>query len=281
MKTVEIIGYRRANLGKSDAQQIREEGSVPCVLYGGKDQVHFYAPVILFRDLVYTNEAHFVHLNIEGEESQAILQEIQFHPVSEIILHADFLRISEDRKIKMDIPTRLVGKAPGVDKGGTLVRKRATLKVGALPKDMPDHIDVDCSHLDFHKAVKVDPSLSWKYPAPLKWLPKMLPPLPLLLPLKELLLPPALLPLPVLPVLHPLPVLPVPPLPRAMRKKEMRPRRTRTLVRSKLHFSNTINPVPPDTYRDWGGIFVFVIIPELSKNSGIQNQSLPFSTPQI
>src|SRR5882762_7465740 len=155
MKTVEIIGYRRANLGKSDAQQIREEGNVPCVLYGGKDQVHFYAPVILFRDLVYTNEAHFVHLNVEGEESQAILQEIQFHPVSEIILHADFLRISEDRKVKMDIPTRLIGKAPGVEKGGTLVRKRATLKVGALPKDMPDHIDVDVSHLDFHKAVKV------------------------------------------------------------------------------------------------------------------------------
>ncbi len=155
MKTVEIIGYRRANLGKSDAQRIREEGNVPCVLYGGNDQVHFYAPVILFRDLVYTNEAHFVHLNVEGEESQAILQEIQFHPVSEIILHADFLRISEDRKIKMDIPTRLVGKAPGVEKGGTLVRKRATLKVSALPKDMPDHIDVDCSQLDFHHAVKV------------------------------------------------------------------------------------------------------------------------------
>ena len=155
MKTVEIIGYRRANLGKSDAQRTREEGSVPCVLYGGKEQVHFYSPVILFRDLVYTNEAHFVHLNIEGEESQAILQEIQFHPVSEIILHADFLRISEDKKIKMDIPTRLVGKAPGVEKGGTLVRKRATLKVSALPKDMPDHIDVDCSELDFHHAVKV------------------------------------------------------------------------------------------------------------------------------
>jgi large subunit ribosomal protein L25 len=155
MKTVEIIGYRRANLGKSDAQQIREEGNVPCVLYGGKEQMHFYAPMILFRDLVYTNEAHFVHLNVEGEECQAILQEVQFHPVSEILLHADFLYITEDRKIKMDIPTRLVGKAPGVDKGGTLVRKRATLKVGAFPKDMPDHIDVDCSHLDFHKAVKV------------------------------------------------------------------------------------------------------------------------------
>ena len=155
MKTVEIIGYRRANLGKNDAQKVREEGHVPCVLYGGDNQVHFYAPVILFRDLVYTNEAHFVHLNIEGEECQAIMQEVQFHPVSEIILHVDFLRISEDRKIKMQIPTRLVGQAPGVSKGGLLVRKRAALKVYALPKDMPDHIDVDCSELDFHHAIKV------------------------------------------------------------------------------------------------------------------------------
>jgi large subunit ribosomal protein L25 len=155
MKTIEIIGYRRANLGKTDAQKVREEGNVPCVLYGGNEQVHFYAPVILFRDLIYTNEAHFVHLNIEGEECQAIMQEVQFHPVSEIILHVDFLRISEDRKIKMDIPTRLVGQSPGVAKGGALVRKRATLKVYAFAKDMPDHVDVDCSELDFHHSVKV------------------------------------------------------------------------------------------------------------------------------
>ncbi len=155
MKTIEIIGYRRANLGKSDSQKVREEGNVPCVLYGGDKQVHFYSPVILFRDLVYTNEAHFVHLNIEGEECQAIMQEIQFHPVSEIILHVDFLRITDERKIKMDIPVRLVGQAPGVAKGGTLVRKRASLKVLAFGKDMPDHIDVDCSALDFHHAVKV------------------------------------------------------------------------------------------------------------------------------
>jgi large subunit ribosomal protein L25 len=155
MKTVEIIGYRRANLGKSDAQKVREEGMVPCVLYGGKDQVHFIAPMILFREVVYTNEAHFVHLNIEGEECQAILQEVQFHPVSEILLHADFLMISEDRKVKMQIPTRLVGQAPGVAKGGALVRKRAALKVYGFPKDMPDHIDVDVSTLDFHHAIKV------------------------------------------------------------------------------------------------------------------------------
>ncbi len=155
MKTVEIIGYRRANLGKAGSQKLRDEGLVPCVLYGGNEQVHFYAPMILFRDVVYTNEAHFVHLNIEGEESQAILQEVQFHPVSEIILHADFLKISEDRKIKMNIPIRLVGEAPGVAKGGALVRKRAALKVHGFPKDMPDHIDVDVSALDFHHAIKV------------------------------------------------------------------------------------------------------------------------------
>jgi large subunit ribosomal protein L25 len=155
MKTVEIIGYRRANLGKGDAQRVRDEGNVPCVLYGGNEQVHFNAPMILFRDLVYTNEAHFVHLNIEGDECEAILQEVQFHPVSEILLHADFLRISGDRKIKMQIPVRLVGQAPGVAKGGALVRKRAALKVYAFPKDMPDHIDVDVSELDFHHAIKV------------------------------------------------------------------------------------------------------------------------------
>ena len=148
MKTIEIIGYRRANLGKVESQRLRDEGLVPCVLYGGDNQVHFYAPMILFREVVYTNEAHFVHLNIEGEESQAILQEVQFHPVSEVILHADFLRISEDRKIKMSIPARLVGQAPGVNKGGALVQKRSALKVYGFPKDMPDHIDVDVSTLD-------------------------------------------------------------------------------------------------------------------------------------
>jgi len=155
MKTIEIIGYRRANLGKSESKRIRENGDVPCVLYGGDKQIHFRSPMILFRDLVYTNEAHFVHLNIEGEECKAILQEVQFHPVSEILLHADFLRISDDRKIKMDIPVTLVGVAPGVSKGGSLVRKRASLKVYGFPKDMPDHIDVDVSGLDFHHAVKV------------------------------------------------------------------------------------------------------------------------------
>ena len=155
MKTVEIIGYKRANLGKSVAKRLRAEGNVPCVLYGGDEQVHFYAPMILFRDLVYTDEAHFVNLNIEGEEYQAIMQDIQFHPVSEIILHVDFLQLFKGKSIKMDIPVHFEGDSPGVAKGGTLIKKRRYLKIKSLPKDMPDYITVNLSKLDFGKAIKV------------------------------------------------------------------------------------------------------------------------------
>ncbi|MFT7033381.1 MAG: large subunit ribosomal protein L25 [Cyclobacteriaceae bacterium] len=160
MKTVEIIGYNRANLGKAEAKRLRHQSMVPCVIYGGEKQVHFYAPMILFREIVYTAEAHFVHLNIEGNQFECILQDIQFHPVSETILHADFLQLFEGKLIKMDIPVHFVGKSAGVTKGGTLVKKRRTLRVNALPKNMPDYIDVDISELDFGRAIKVSEVVS-------------------------------------------------------------------------------------------------------------------------
>ena len=155
MKTVEIIGYHRANLGKSEAKRLRAAGNVPCVLYGGEEQVHFYAPAILFRELIYTDQAHFVNLNIEGKEYKAILQEAQFHPVSEIILHVDFLQMFEGKKIKMNIPVHFEGSSPGVAKGGTLIKKRRQLSVSALPKDLPDFITIDLAKLDFGRALKV------------------------------------------------------------------------------------------------------------------------------
>ncbi len=155
MKTVEIIGYNRANLGKSESKRLRAEGNVPCVIYGGEEQIHFYAPMHLFRELVYTDSAHFVNLNIEGREFRAILQDVQFHPVSEIILHADFLQLFEGKKVKMDIPVHFVGTSPGVAKGGTLIKKRRNLHVCALPKDMPEYIEVDLGELDFGRAIKV------------------------------------------------------------------------------------------------------------------------------
>ena len=155
MKSLEIIGYKRANLGKSDAKHLRSEGSVPCVLYGGQDQVHFHSPMILFRDLVYTPEAHTVDLNIEGNEYKAKLQDIQFHPVSEIILHADFLEIFDDKPIKMNIPVRTKGIAPGVADGGKLYINQRHLLVQALPADMPDEIVLEVGRLQLGKSIKV------------------------------------------------------------------------------------------------------------------------------
>lgn len=157
MKTVEIIGYKRANLGKTEAKRLREEGMVPCVVYGGEHQIHFYAPSILFRDLVYTDEAHFAMLTIEGEPEpfEAIMQDIQFHPVSEAILHIDFLQLFRGTPIKMDIPTHPVGNAPGILSGGKLIKKVKFLSIKALPKNMPDFIEVDVSELELGKSIKV------------------------------------------------------------------------------------------------------------------------------
>ena len=155
MKKVEIIGYRRANLGKTESKKLRSESFVPCVVYGGKEQTHFSAPMILFRDLVYTPEARFVELNIEGEVTKAILQDIQFHPVSEVIFHADFLELFDDKLIKMSIPVVTHGIAPGIQSGGKLIMKMPKLMIKSLPKDMPESIDVDISKLELGKSIKV------------------------------------------------------------------------------------------------------------------------------
>ncbi len=163
MKTIEIIGYKRANLGKTEAKKLRAEANVPCVMYGGDKQVHFYAPMILFRDLIYTQDAHFVNLNIEGEEFQAIIQDVQFHPVSEVILHADFLQLFPGKKIKMDVPVKLTGTSPAVMEGGVLIHKRRKLTVLSLPKNMPSHIDCDISNLVFHHSVKVQDVIAGDY----------------------------------------------------------------------------------------------------------------------
>ena len=155
MKIVEIIGYKRANLGKTESKRLRGESFVPCVVYGGKEQIHFSAPMILFRDVVYTPEARFVELNIEGEIKKAILKDIQFHPVSEVILHADFLELFDDKPIKMSIPVVTQGIAPGIQTGGRLIMKMPRVMIKSLPKDMPESINVDVSKLELGKTIKV------------------------------------------------------------------------------------------------------------------------------
>lgn len=155
MKKLEIIGFKRANLGKADATRLREEGNVPCVLYGGNEEVHFSINAYFFKDLVYTDQPHFVDLNIDGTVYECKLQEVQFHPISEMILHADFLQLRSDKYIVMEIPVNFIGTAPGVVKGGKLVQKLRRFKVKALPKDMPEFIDLNISNLDLGRSAKV------------------------------------------------------------------------------------------------------------------------------
>ena len=157
MKSIEIIGFKRANLDSRELTQIREEGNVPCVVYGPglTEQIHFYSPIILFRDLIYTPEVHMVDLNIEGTIIKAILRDAQYHPVSEMILHADFLAYSDEKPIKMEIPVNFKGSSPGILKGGRLEVKARTLSVKGLAKDLPDSISVDISKLDLGKSAKV------------------------------------------------------------------------------------------------------------------------------
>jgi len=163
MQKIEIIGYKRANLGKNESKKLRENGNVPCVVYGGKEQIHFHAPMILFRDLVYTPGANFVKLNIEGEEKDVILQDIQFHPVSEVILHADFLELNDNKKVKMEIPVKIFGDSPGVQQGGKILMRIRKLSVMAYPKNMPEFIEVDISGLDLGKSIKVEDLLNEEF----------------------------------------------------------------------------------------------------------------------
>ncbi|MGF7216080.1 large subunit ribosomal protein L25 [Spirosoma lacussanchae] len=155
MKQIEIVGYQRANLGRAESQAIRAEGNVPCVLYGGESQVHFYAPAILFRKLLYTPNVFEVLLNIEGTEYRAVLQEAQFHPVSDVLLHVDFLEVMPGKPVKLAVPVRLVGTAPGVQKGGKLVTRVRKLRVKGTIENIPEFIDVDVTGLDLGKSVRV------------------------------------------------------------------------------------------------------------------------------
>jgi len=150
MKSITIKGSKRTELGKSSSKKLRNENKVPCVLYGAGEPIHFYSNEIDFKKLVYTADAHTVNIEL-GEKNQfnAIMQDIQFHPVTDRILHIDFYQLSDDKEVSIDIPVRLEGQAPGVlNSGGTLTRNKRKLKVRALPKNLPDYILVDISNLE-------------------------------------------------------------------------------------------------------------------------------------
>ena len=150
MKSITIKGSKRESVGKVATKALRNADKVPCVLYGGENPLHFSANELDFSKLVYTPNAHTVLLDINGDQKiNAILQDIQFHPVSDKILHVDFYQLSEDKEVNMEIPVVMEGSAPGVMlEGGTLIVSKRKLKVRALPKNLPDFITVNISSLN-------------------------------------------------------------------------------------------------------------------------------------
>ena len=157
MKSITINGSKRESVGKSSTKALRNAGKVPCVVYGGEKPVHFSADEISFSKLVYTPNAHTVVISLDDKsEMNAVIQDIQFHPVSEKILHIDFLQLFEGKEVTMTIPVRFEGNSPGVrNQGGNLSKNKRKLSVRALPKNLPDFILADISSLNLNDNITI------------------------------------------------------------------------------------------------------------------------------
>ncbi|KAB5490843.1 MULTISPECIES: 50S ribosomal protein L25/general stress protein Ctc [Flagellimonas] len=164
MKSITIKGSQRESVGKVATKTLRNAGKVPCVLYGGEKPLHFSAEELEFRDLVYTPNAHTAVIELEnGQKLDAVLQDIQFHPVTDKILHVDFYQLFKDKPVTMDIPVRLEGNSPGVRNGGRLLFRKRKLSIKALPELLPDFITVDISKLRIGGTIAVETVLSDDY----------------------------------------------------------------------------------------------------------------------
>lgn len=155
MKTVTLSGSPRANVGKVDAAALRAQGNVPCVIYGGKEQVHFYADIRAFKPIIFTPNAHVVEINLDGKVYKTVLQEAQYHKINDNLIHADFLELIDGKPVTVEIPVRLNGQSEGVKKGGKLTVKLRKLKARGLANVLPDYIDIDIEKLDIGGSVAV------------------------------------------------------------------------------------------------------------------------------
>ncbi|MCL4121734.1 UNVERIFIED_CONTAM: hypothetical protein GTU68_023470 [Idotea baltica] len=156
MKSITINGSQRESVGKKATKALRNAGQVPCVLYGGEKPVHFSATELAFSKLVYTPNAHTVVIELDsGDKFSAVLQDIQFHPVTDRILHIDFYQLFEDKEIALNIPVNLIGNSIGVKNGGVLRKNNRKLRVKALPANLPDLIEIDITPLKIGDKVAV------------------------------------------------------------------------------------------------------------------------------
>ncbi len=156
MKTVQLSGSLRANVGKKDASSLRSAGLVPCVLYGQGQQTHFSVKQVAIEKIVYSPDVYQVELNIDGKTAVGIIQELQQHPTKDTIQHVDFLELNETKTIRIKLPVRLVGSSPGVMAGGKLMLVFRSLQCVGLSKDLPEAIILDISTLNIGGAIRVN-----------------------------------------------------------------------------------------------------------------------------
>ncbi len=155
MKTVSMSGSPRGNVGKKDAKKLRKEGQVPCVLYGGEEQIHFSLDERNFTKILFTPDVFAIKIDLDGKEYETLLQDIQYHPVTDKVLHADFLFAFPDKDMKVSLPVKLLGTPPGVEKGGRIIQKLRKLRVLGLIKNLPEFLEIDISELDIGDSVKI------------------------------------------------------------------------------------------------------------------------------
>ena len=155
MKSVEIQGNERTNFGSKYAQLERKAGNVPCVIYGGEAPIHFSAPTLAFKGLVYTAEAKTAKVTVGDTTVEAVIQDLQFHPVTDQLMHIDFIQLVEGKQVTMDIPVVLHGQARGVLNGGKLKSVLRKLSVRAVPGKLPESVDLDINDLRIGKSIRV------------------------------------------------------------------------------------------------------------------------------
>lgn len=163
MKSITIQGAKRESVGKKSTKALRDAELVPCVVYGGKEPINFSTEEKSFKNLVYTPDAHTAELVIDGETIPAVLQDIQFHPITDRILHVDFYQLSADKAVIMEVPVRISGRAKGVIAGGVLRQSFRKLRLKALPTNLPDEIVVDVTPLKIGNKLYVGDIKNEKY----------------------------------------------------------------------------------------------------------------------
>lgn len=155
MKSFKLEGVSRPDLGKKAAKAIRGTESIPAVLYGGQDVVHFTVTQEAVRNLIYSPEIFVVELSVDGKQAQAILKDIQFHPVTDAILHLDFLQVTQTKPVVVEVPVVLTGHAEGVRAGGKLALEMRKLKVKAIYTEIPEKLHIDVTTLGLGKTIQV------------------------------------------------------------------------------------------------------------------------------